>query len=382
MHARRICPEKFSNGDPNRIQIFVRNHYPFETVLELIDELPEQFQVRNHCFHLKVNSGEEEILSFDLRPFKRGEYHFGHLNLYSSTSIGFISRRYRFDNHQMVPTYPSFIQMRKYELMAFTDRLQEVGVKRIRRIGHTMEFEQIREYVQGDDMRKINWKASARRNELMVNQYQDEKGQPVYSLIDKGRAMRMPFNKLSLLDYAINASLVISNIALKKEDKAGLLTFSNKIADIVPAERRSGQMFRIMESLYNQKTAWQEPDYQLLSAYVNAKLRHRSLLLLFTNFESSSSLRRHMAYFSKMARNHLLVLILFENTELSSLIHLKASSYEEVYRQTIAEKLGYEKQLMIKELNQHGIHVIFTAPENLTVNTINKYLELKSRGLF
>lgn len=130
--------------------------------------------------------------------------------------IGLVAKKYTFCNQREVPVYPSFLQLRKYNLMAFTNRLLEYGLKKIRRIGHTMEFEQIKDYVLGDDIRNINWKATAKRSQLMVNQFQDERSQPIYSVIDKGRVMKMPFEGLSLLDYAINSSLVISNIAIKK----------------------------------------------------------------------------------------------------------------------------------------------------------------------
>ena len=168
-----------------------------------------------------------KTISYFLRPVKRGEYSFGAVNVFASSPIGLVSRRYQFSQNKMVPVYPSYIQMRKYELLAISNRLTDTGIKKIRRVGQHTEFERIREYVPGDDYRTINWKASARKSHLMVNNYQDERSQQVYALIDKGRAMQMPFNGMSLLDYAINASLVISNIAIKKSDKAVLITFQH-----------------------------------------------------------------------------------------------------------------------------------------------------------
>src|SRR5690606_40532545 len=123
---------------------------------------------------------------------------------------------FRVSQNKTVPVYPSFRQMRKYELPAISNRLTEFGIKKIRRIGQNREFEQIKEYVVGDDYRTINWKATARRGTLMVNTYQDERAQQVYAVIDKGRTMKMPFEGMTLLDYDINASLVISNIAIRK----------------------------------------------------------------------------------------------------------------------------------------------------------------------
>jgi uncharacterized protein (DUF58 family) len=271
--------------------------------------------------------------------------------------------------------------MRKYELMAISNRLTEAGIKKIRRIGQNMEFELIKEYVRGDDFRTINWKATARKNHPMVNHYQDERSQQVYSLIDKGRVMQMPFNGLSLLDYAINATLVISNIAIKKSDKAGLLTFQDKIGSMVAAGKQSKQMSHIMEVLYNQKTAYRETDFSALHNHVRRKITQRSLLLLFTNFESIYSLQRQLPYLQSINNQHLLVVIFFENTEMRSLLTKPAEDLQEIYYKAIAEKFSYDKRLIVKELNRHGIQAMLTPPEHLTVNTINKYLELKSRGM-
>lgn len=379
--ARRFTPEKLSNGDENEIRIFLENFYPFKVSLKIIDELPHQFQFRDQAFSLNLNSKEKQAITYNLRPVKRGEYSFGAVNVYTSTSIGLVARRYRYSQNKIVPVYPSFIQMRKYELIAISNSLTDVGIKKIRRIGHNMEFEQIKEYVAGDDFRTINWKATARRGELMVNNYQDERSQQVYSLIDKSRAMQMPFNGMTLLDYAINASLVISNIAMKKDDRAGLITFQHKIGHMLPASKRSKQMHLILETLYNQKTAFKEVDYSKLYALVRSKITQRSLLLLYTNFESLSGMHRQLPYLLKLSKSHLLVVIFFENTEIKKLLTKPANKLKPIYQKAVAEKLAYEKTLIAKELQNHGIHSVLTQPENLSIDTINKYLELKSRGL-
>jgi len=380
--ARRITPERLSNGDANTISIFIRNYYRLKIDLKVIDELPAQFQVRDSVFELSVESGEEQVLNYDLRPTKRGNYEFGAVNVFASILSGLVVRRYQFDQNREVPVFPSFLQMQQFELMAFSQRLTGNGLKKVRRIGQTLEFEQVRDYVVGDDRKKINWKATARRKDLMVNQYQDEKSQPIYCVIDKGRAMKMPFNGLTLLDYAINASLVLSNIALKKDDKAGIICFSNRVTHILPAERKKLQMHSILQTLYDQKTAWQEPDFEKLALTIKTKIRQRSLLLFFTNYESIVSMRRHAQYLAKLAKDHLVVMIVFRNTEVDKLARQKTETLKDIYTQTLAEKMNYEKKLVMRELRKMGIQSIYTAPEALNTNVINKYLELKARGLF
>ena len=381
LNANRLLPEKFSNGDQNPVRLTLENFYTFPVFVRIIDEIPEQFQKRDFSIRRKLDASSVSELQYELRPVERGEYHFGNLNVYVYSVFGLVARRFTFDDNAMVPTYPSFMQLRKYDLLAISNNLDQYGIKKIRRIGHTMEFEQIKEYVQGDDLRTINWKATAKKSQLMVNQYQDEKSQPVYSVIDKGRVMKMPFDGLTLLDYAINASLVISNVALKKQDKAGIFSFSKKVENIVVAERRTSQMNLIMENLYNISTDYFESDFSRLYADVKRNITNRSLILLYTNFETLDGLYRQLPYLKGIAKNHLLVVIFFKNTELNSLITNKAETIQQVYDKVIAEKFAFEKRLIVNELKKFGIYSILTTPEELTIDTINKYLEIKARGL-
>lgn len=384
--ARREVPERLSNGDENPLTIYLENRYPFRTRVEVIDEIPFQFQRRDVLFRASLNPRETQAIRYELRPTRRGEYSFGAVNVFVLSPLGLLKRRYQFEQGKMVAVYPSFLQMRQFELLAATNRLTEVGIKRIRRIGHSMEFEQVRPYSTGDDVRTINWKATSRRSDsqgasLMINAFQDERSQPVYCLIDKGRVMQSPFEGLTLLDYAINASLVLSNIALMKQDRAGVLTFSDHIGQLLPAERRTGQMLKILELLYRQKTRFLETDYESLYASVRTHIRQRSLLLLFTNFETMNGMQRQLPYLRRLAKDHLLLVIFFENTELRALLDQPATDTEDIYMKTIGEKFSFEKRQIVKELGQYGIQTILTAPQNLTANTVNKYLELKARGL-
>jgi uncharacterized protein (DUF58 family) len=379
--ASRILPEKLSNGDDNPIEITLQNDYNFTADLQLIDEMPFQYQKRDFEINTQLSKHNKKKITYTLRPLERGEYYFGSLNIYVNSPIALVTRRYEFAKDAMVPNYPSFLQLRKYMLLAFSNKLFEYGLKKIRRIGNTMEFEQIKDYVNGDDIRNINWKATAKRSQLMVNQFQDERSQPIYSVIDKGRAMKMPFDGLSLLDYAINATLVISNVALKKQDKAGMFTFSRKVENKVVAERRPSQMNKILETLYNVNTDFSESDFSRLYIDVKRSLTQRGLLLLYTNFETLDALHRQLPYLKAIAKNHLLVVIFFENTELQKLTNVEAHNTFDIFQKTVAEKFMYEKKLIVNELQKHGIQSILTTPENLTINTINKYLEIKARGL-
>lgn len=377
--AKRHAPERLSNGDDNELGVYIENLYPFNISVGIIDEIPFQFQKRDIWFKTMLSSRQHKLINYLLRPTKRGEYEFGDIRVYVTSPLGLIRRRYNFKQAETLPVYPSFLQMRKYELMAISNRLSEIGVKKIRRLGHSLEFEQVKNYVAGDDYRTINWKATARRGDLMTNVYTDEKSQHVYCVIDKSRSMKMPFEGLSLLDYAINASLVLSDVALLKEDKAGLITIAEKVGAVVPADRRPIQLNRIIEVLYKERTRYLETNMEALYNTIRNVLKQRSLVVFFTNFESISAMERQLPFLKRIARFHLLLVVFFENTELEKLSGKPADNVEDIYIKTIAEKFSYDKKLIVKELAKHGIQSILSAPQNLTVNTINKYLELKAK---
>jgi uncharacterized protein (DUF58 family) len=377
--AKRLMADRFSNGDENKVEIQVRNNMPFVVNMEIIDELPVQFQKRDWKLFHRFKPGEQKNIIYKLRPVERGEYHFGRIIFFVRSLLGLVKRRYNIEAEEMVPVYPSFLQMRKYELLSQTSIQTEHGNKRMRKIGHSMEFEQIKEYVRGDDIRSVNWKATARKGSLMVNNYTDEKSQQVYCIIDKGRLMKMPFGGLTLLDYAINSTLVLANVCLQKQDRVGLMTFANKMGSLLAADRKPIQRENILQLLYNQDTAFLESDYEMLYMQIRSRIKHRSLIVLYTNFESLSGLNRQLTYLRSIAKHHLLMVVFFENTELHKLSHLDAQNVEEVYIKTIAEKFEFEKRLIVKELKKHGILSVLTAPEQLTINAVNKYLELKAR---
>lgn len=379
--AARSTGRMLSLGDENPIDLFITNKSGFKIRTELFDEIPYQFQLRDFSIQLILTPGEERHVRYKLRPTERGEYFFGYINAHTSIFLGLISRRLQIGEPGMTPVMPSVIQMKKYELMAFAKISTLSGIKKVRRLGHSYEFEKIRQYAQGDDLRSINWKATGRKHSLMVNQYEDERSQQVYMIIDKSRNMHMPFNGLTLLDYSINTSLVLANIALKKYDKTGLISFTNAIGSALPAERSSLQLKKIMQHLYHEKPREVEADYDLLYRSIKNIVNSRSLLMLFLNFESMYAMERALPYLQKINLLHLLVVFIFENSELQAYSKSKAGYISDIYAQTISQKLISEKKQIVSKLRKYGIQTILTKPEDLSINSVNKYLELKAKGL-
>lgn len=381
LSAERKMSNALSLSDENNVHIIISSKAPISLSLKIIDELPYQLQKRDFELNMEINPGKTLQIDYTVRPVMRGAYTFNNINVYATSKMGILSRRFVFPLNQIVPVYPSLIQMKEFELKTLSRISFFEGVKKMRRVGHSYEFEQIKKYVRGDDIRSINWKATSRVGDIMVNHYEDEKSQQIFCIIDKSRTMKMPFKNLSLLDYAINTTLTISNIALKKEDKVGLMTFSDRIGSTLAPDKHNAQLRKLLDTLYNEKERFTEANYELLYLKIRNFVRVRSLIFLFTNFESLYAIERAVSILRKLNKLHLLVVIFFENSEITSYAKSDAGNLEEVYLTTVAQKFSVEKNLIRQELTKYGIQTIISKPEDLSINTINKYLEIKSRGL-
>ena len=375
--AERRLSTRFSNGDDNPVTISVESTYPFPVRFEVIDELPFQFQQRDNTSHISSFTSQFSFKT-SLRPTRRGIYSFGQIMVFASTHLGLVERRYRCAAPCDVSVYPSYQKLHQYELMAISRNLQEPGIKRIRRIGHNTEFEHIRDYLKGDDYRTINWRATARLSRPMVNVYQDERSQQVFSIVDKGRVMQQAFEGMTLLDYAINASLALSYVAMRKEDRAGLITFADSVGTFVAADRRSGHINKLMETLYAEQTDFGETDFSALSVAVGRHINKHSLLILYTNFMGLVSLQRQLPFLQQIARRHRLLVVFFEDVELLQFMATPAATKEEVCQHEVAEKFAAEKQLISATLRQYGILSLLTTPQDLSVGVINRYLAIRN----
>ena len=374
--AERRLSSRFSNGDDNPVTISVESTYPFPVRIDVIDELPFQFQKRDLILHNSQFTIPPS--TYTLRPTRRGVYSFGHVLVFVSTRLGLVERRYRCCEPCDVSVYPSYQKLHQYELMAISQNLQEPGIKRIRRIGNNTEFEHIRDYLKGDDYRTINWRATARLSRPMVNVYQDERSQQIFSIIDKGRVMQQAFQGMTLLDYAINASLALSFVAMRKEDRAGLITFADKTDTFVAADRRPGHINKLMETLYAEQTDFGETDFSALSVAIGRHISKHSLLVLYTNFMGQVSLQRQLPFLQQIARRHRLLVVFFDDVELQQFIESPIHNDEERCQHEVAEKFAAEKQLISATLRQYGILSLLTTPQALTVDVINRYLAIRS----
>ncbi|MCB0431317.1 MAG: DUF58 domain-containing protein [Flavobacteriales bacterium] len=380
VEVSRHMPGIFSLSDNNLVRMKLKNRSQLKLRLEIIDEVPYQFNIRDMLIKTSLADEEEKEMSYMLRPTVRGEYRFGAIRVFVRTRIGLASRKETTHADTDVTVYPSVIQMKQEEL-AVTGQMVLQGENKSKRIGKSYEFDQLKTYVAGDDPRNINWKASSRSTSLMVNRYEEERSQQVYSVIDKGRVMKMPFNGLTLFDYGVNTSLALSNIALKRHDKAGLITFSNQADTFVKADRSSTQLKKILHALYKSKYNYCESNYEDLYLHIRRYVPNRSLIFLYTNFDSVHAMNRVLPILKMIHKRHLLVVMFFENTELKTYSESESQTIIDIYQHTMARKFIMEKEQIIREFERQGIHAMMCDPLKLSTTVINHYLEIKTRGM-
>jgi len=377
----RTLSKQLNLGDANSVRLFVRNNTNFKLSFKLYEGYPVEMQKRSFAFKSNLSSKEELEFSYEFVPKKRGVVIFRKPFFMISSFFNLANRGIYIAEEQVIKVYPSILQLKKYELLVFHHQRSNLGIKRIRRLGNNSEFEQIKEYVQGDEMRMINWKATSRTNVLMTNIYQEQKSQSVFCVLDKSRMMQVESEELSLLDYSINSILAFSNVLLKNGDKVGLITFSYKIDTQLPANKNKLQMQKILNALYNQQTEFKNANYELILQSIRQTVKTRSLIVLFTNFETETAFNRVLPYLLQISQKHVLVVVLFENEDLKSLAFDPPKTIRGVYQNIVAEQMINVTLKLVHRLQQNNIQTIYTTSENLSIKTINKYLELKAKGL-
>jgi len=378
----RVTLEKWSLGEDHEIQYKLHNHSPSPLNITVFDDLPVQLQHRGAIRELTLAGQGETKFTHEFKPLQRGEFAFGNIYLMIRLEkYALIQYRETVPMNTITRVYPSVIQMKKYAINISPQTASLMGVRKVRTLGENDEFEHLRHHRQGDDIKSVNWRASSRTGELIVNQFQDTKSQLVYSVIDTGRAMEMPFGGLSLLDYSINSALVLSRATIAKYDKAGLLCFSKNYMSYLPAHAHAVQIENVYKTLYNLQTNFEEADYFHLFKYITRHIKRRSILFLFTNFETVHDLNRNLPHLRALNQKHLLIVIIFSNKELVKAAEQACQKVDDIYHQTFASSLYYEKLTITKKMSSYGIQNILTSPEDLSLNVINKYIEIKAKRM-
>jgi uncharacterized protein (DUF58 family) len=379
----RKVPIRLSNGDTGTINLHIKNNTAQSLWVKIYEDLPEQLQMRTFSLFATLPKSSSTIKAYTVQPKQRGQYHWQNTYLFvQKYKYSLVAKRITCEESQQVACYPSFEQFQKIPLQATVNNFKENGSEHyVRKIGQSLEFEKIKEYTPEDDYRHINWKASAKMSHLMLNQYQEERSQNVYTVIDMGRAMHMAFDGLSLLDYSINAALALNKAVLAMSDKAGVIGLQHNQCRYLPARKDFKQFGKINDFLYNLKSEYTEANYELLYKFMRINVAERSLLVIFKNFESVNSFRRELPYFKALSRYHLLLVVFFENTELANFAELPAHNTEAIYEKTIAADMLLKNKLILRELNNSGIQSLYVPPQKLSIAAINRFVDIKKKRI-
>ena len=379
--AERSAPEPLSLGAVNNVAIQVRNCISRTVRLTLKDQPPSELEHSAAEFSLVLLPGEEGRAQYHITPRAKGDYRFGDIGLRVWSPLGLVITQSLVAAGADARVYPDIKAVNRYELLARRGRLLELGIRAARYRGRGTEFESLRAYVPDDDPRHINWKATARHRHLITSQFQSERSQNLLLVLDAGRMMAGRVGEMTKLDHAINAVLMSAYVGTAMGDRVGLLAFAQDIRAYLPPRRGRSQVFRILESLYRLEPELVEPDYDAAFRYLALRQRQRSLIVIFTDFvdrDSSESLLRQIG---SLHPHHLVLCVTVADADLLAMAHVLPDDADEVYKKAVSFQILSDRAGALTYLRQRGIHLLDVPANRLTTDTINRYLEMKSRSL-
>jgi uncharacterized protein (DUF58 family) len=316
-----------------------------------------------------------------LLPTARGKYDFGNTVLRFRTRLGLLWRQITYPTATDVKVYPDIREARKHELYAHRNRRPEPGLRRMRVRGQGREFELLREFVIGDEIRHISWAATARRGKVITRQYTIERSQNIVVLLDTGRLMTARIGKLTKLDHAVNATLSIAYVAAAGGDNVGLVAFSRRVVSYLPPRRGRDQINRLMEALYSLEPQMIEPSYKRAFNFFGANCKRRSLVVILTDLVDRDASAELLAHTSQLIPRHLPLIITIGDTDLREMVRAQPATSGDVYRQAVAEEILRQREEALMRIRHAGGLALDVPAGRLSLELVNKYLEVKERGL-
>jgi len=376
----RTTDPKLSLGADNLVRIALTNRSPRRVVFQLRDEYPYQFRVDQQLLAGTMPALAGMEARYHVQPLTRGDYTFGAVNLRYGSTLGTFRRQARYEIAADIRVYPNVLDVRKYDLLARRGLLMELGLRNARLGGAGTEFERLRDYTPDDEYRRINWKATARRNRPIAVEYETERSQHIVYVLDTGRLMRPPIGELAKLDYAINAALLASYVATLRGDQVGLLTFADEVGVYLAPAKGRRQFYSMLELLYNVRSEPVEADYGRALGYLGVKNKRRSLIVIFTDLVTLDAAQPLIAYTARLALRHLPLVVTMHDPHIAAMARAPAISAAAVYERAVAERLVDERRVILDTLNRAGVLTLDVEADKLSIAVINKYLELKSRS--
>lgn len=390
IEVRRVMPRRFMIGEENEVQLNVivklarrRSRAPKFTIK---DEYPPELELRGERLLTaktrRSRSGEAEaVVGYKLYAASRGDYGFGNIALRWRSRLGLVVKQISLPVAESVKVYPNINEAKRYELFAQRNRQMMAGMRRTRLRGQGREFESLRDYVLGDELRHISWSATARRGKLTTRQYQIERNQNIVVMIDAGRLMTSRIEHLSKLDHAINAALAIGYVATSGGDNIGLLVFNRQVVSYLPPQRGHSQLSAMTEALYSVKAQMIEPSYARAFQYLSQNCKRRSLVVILTDLVDRDASAELLAYTAALLPRHLPLIVTIGDNDLRALIAAEPKTVEEVYKQSVAEELLQQREEALARITELGGLVLDVQAGQLSFQLVNKYLEVKERGL-
>ncbi len=381
LSAERVVDDKLSLGTANPVEVRVRNGSTSALTLDLHDTPPSHMtnDLDEKPFLLTIPANSRQAALYHLTPRERGDYRFGNIHLRVRGRLGMVQRLMQVPLPQEVKVYPNVLETAKFNLMARRGRLQQMGIRRARLQGAGREFESLRDYMPDDELRRIDWKATARRGKLVARQYEVEKSQCILLVLDVGRTMLAEIDGIQKLDYAINAALLLAYVAALADDRVGLLVFADTVQSYLPPKKGKAQVYAILEALYNAKATLAEPDYRGALSYLQARWRKRSLMVCFTDLWDPDSSRVTISELAALQPRHLVAAVTLLDTKVLRASEQECVSAEAVYSRAVAAHVMEDRQRATAELTRRGVLVVDSPAEKLSADLVNRYLEVKER---
>jgi uncharacterized protein (DUF58 family) len=392
-------------GIENEIAIDVHNPSGESITIRVRDDLPPGWEAEPQELAITVPPHARRRLTYTVIPPERGRVEFGdlHVRIDGRARLGTVIAKTPARCEARV--YPNILGAQRYELAAHLGDLRHVGFREVRRAGGGGEFEQLREYVDGDSLRDIDWKSTAKRRRPITRTYQQERSQQVMIAIDAGRLMATRLTDqekakrlrsgagsaglvdegeskvaISKLDHAINAALLIAYVALRKGDRVGLILFSDVVHRFVPPKRGPGQYRAILEALYDAQASATYVDFRRLVEFIKLRVPKRALLMLFSDLVDESQAGALVEHVPLLRRKHLPVCITMEDHIARDLAESPATSVKSAYRRAAAADVLAERRVLEAHLRKNAVDLVEAPPGELSIATVNKYLEIKARN--
>ena len=380
IEVMRLCPSRLFQGVPADVEILIRNHSPRSRRVKLRDQTPSGWEA-GPVLRGAVRGRDSQRLSYRAIPPQRGAHAFGDFWLRVEGPLGAVLRPLRQPASEQIRVYPSLGVQAHGDLAAHRRAAREWGARPSRWRQEGREFESLRDYVEGDDPRRIHWKATARMERPIVQQYEHERNQIVMILLDAGRLMMAASRGRSKLDHSLEAAVQLSRAALAQGDRVGVMAFADEVMGFVPPRKTPGQLQRIMEGTLTLEPRLVEPQYERAVLFLQARVRRRSLVVIFTDLLDEISSEALLLAVSLLRPRHLPLCVAIAESEWLDVLGEPPSTVVGVYERTVLQGLLRQRRKALGNLVQKGALALDLPPSKLSACVLERYLEVKRRGL-